>query len=147
MSAGRPGSTDQVQSAGQGDSADQVHSAGQGPGVGPVDYDGRRFSTSGAEADEHGRAVPVGHYHQSGDLIWAEIAGGEVRDGRLVGRPDAEGVIEAGYCMLISGGEVVLGRLSSRPTLLADGRVALEERWRRDDGSAGTAWLEQLPPD
>jgi hypothetical protein len=40
---------------------------------------------------------------------------------------------------------VVAGRLSSRPHLLADGRVRLEERWRRDDGSTGTSWIEELP--
>ena len=117
------------------------------PGVDPagIDYDGRRFSSRAAETTDPAGGVPVGHYHQTGDLVWAEFSGGAVRVGRLVGRCGADGMIEAAYCQLLAGGDVVAGRLSSRPHLLADGRVRLEERWRRDDGSAGTSWIEELP--
>ena len=110
-----------------------------------IDYDDRRFSSAAAETADPAGGVPVGHYHQTGDLVWAEFSGGAVRAGRLVGRCDANGGIEAAYCQLLAGGEVVAGRLSSRPHLLADGRIRLEERWRRDDGSAGTSWIEELP--
>jgi hypothetical protein len=110
-----------------------------------IDYDGRRFSSAAAETADPAGGVPVGHYHQSGDVVWAEFSGGAVRAGRLVGRRDSDGVIEAAYCQLLAGGEVVAGRMSSRPHRLPDGRVRLEERWRRDDGSAGTSWVQELP--
>jgi hypothetical protein len=118
-----------------------------GPATDPagIDYDGRRFSSAAAETADPAGGVPVGHYHQTGDLVWAEFSGGAVRAGRLVGRCATDSVIEAAYCQLLSDGAVVAGRLSSRPHVLADGRVRLEERWRRDDGSAGTSWIEELP--
>jgi hypothetical protein len=108
-----------------------------------VNYDGRRFSPSAPATA--GADPPVGHYHQAGDVVWAEFSGGDVRAGRLVGRCAADGVIEAAYVQLMVGGEIAAGRLTSVPHLLPDGRVRLEERWRRDDGSTGTSWIEQVP--
>jgi hypothetical protein len=109
-----------------------------------VNYDGRRSSSSATETAAGGR-TPVGHYHQAGDVVWAEFSGGAVRSGRLVGSCGPDGVIEAAYVQLLEGGDLAAGRMTSLPHLLPDGRVRLEERWRRDDGSAGTSWIEQLP--
>jgi hypothetical protein len=109
-----------------------------------VNYDGRRFSSSATETAAGGR-TPVGHYHQAGDVVWAEFSGGAVRSGRLVGSCGPDGVIEAAYVQLLEGGDLAAGRMTGLPHLLPDGRVRLEERWRRDDGSAGTSWIEQLP--
>lgn len=102
-------------------------------------YDGRRFTPVAAAGE-----APVGHYHQAGDVVWAEFGGGPVTTGRLVGRCGPDGVIEAAYVQLLASGELAAGRMTSVPHLLPDGRVRLEERWRRDDGSAGTSWIEQL---
>jgi hypothetical protein len=108
-----------------------------------VNYDGRRFSSTAAETAAGGR-TPVGHYHQSGDVVWAEFTGGSVRTGRLVGSCDADGVIEAAYVQLLEGGHLAAGRTTSLPHLLPDGRIRLEERWQRDDGSSGTSWIEEV---
>lgn len=111
-----------------------------------VDYDGRRFSPVGRQEGRLGGAdVPVGHYHQDGDLVWAEFAGGGVLAGRLVGRCRPDGVIDATYCMVRAGGETVAGAVVSTPTMLDDGRVRLSERWRRLDGSTGISHIEQIP--
>jgi hypothetical protein len=108
-----------------------------------VNYDGRSFSSSAAETAAGG-ATPVGHYHQAGDVLWAEFSGGAVRAGRLVGSVGPDGVIEAAYVQLLASGELAAGRMTSRPHPLPDGRVRLEERWRRDDGSSGTSWIEEV---
>lgn len=108
-----------------------------------MSYDGRRFSSSAAETATGG-ATPVGHYHQDGDQLWAEFSGGAVRTGRLVGTVGPDGVIEAAYVQLLDTGELAAGRMTSLPHELPDGRVRLEERWRRDDGSAGTSWIEEV---
>ena len=110
-----------------------------------VNYEGRRFSSSAPETTGAVGDTPVGHYHQAGDVVWAEFSGGAVRTGRLVGSCRPDGVIEAAYVQLLADGELAAGRMTSLPHLLPDGRVRLEERWRRDDGSCGTSWIEQLP--
>jgi hypothetical protein len=102
-------------------------------------YDGRRFAPAGAPP-----GTSVGVYHQDGTLVWAEFAGTSVRTGRLVGTCGPDGVITAAYCMVTAAGDTVAGECVSTPTLLADGRVALSERWRRLDGSSGVSEIEEL---
>jgi hypothetical protein len=105
-----------------------------------IDYDGRRFSplTSGPR--------PVASYHQQGDLIWGEFAGGEVRRGSLAGSTDADGVIRFGYCMVLDTGAVLLGDCRSVPEILPDGRIRLTEYWQRygDGAGSGISYLEEL---
>lgn len=107
-----------------------------------LDYDGRRFRSTAAGDD-----VPVGSYHQRGDTVWAEFAGGRVVIGRLVGRQVEDGTLHLSYVQLLAGGDVVAGACVSTPVLLPDGRVRLREEWRRFDahGSTGVSWIEELP--
>ena len=106
-----------------------------------VGYDGLTFQPSG-ESDP-----PRAHYHQDGDLVWAEFGGGRVRRGSLVGTSDADGVLRFTYCMVLRGGEVVSGRSTSVPVLLDDGRIRLTEHWERfgSGASSGISTLEELP--
>lgn len=103
-----------------------------------MDYDGMVFRpVSGRDA------TALGHYHQDGDLVWAEFASRAIRTGRLVGRCAADGTITATYCQVMADGSVVAGRCRSTPSRLGDGRLRLTERWQRLDGSAGVSEIEQ----
>ena len=104
-----------------------------------VDYDGLLFHPIGAGPTDD---VFTGAYHQVGDLVWAEIAGPPVRIGRLVDTVGADGTIDAGYTQVMDDGEVVSGRVLSRPTRLPDGRIRLAEHWRRNDGSSGVSYID-----
>lgn len=103
----------------------------------PADYAGRRFAPTGPSG-------AVGHYHQDGDLVWAEFAGPAVRTGRLVGSLRPDGVLDAAYCLVATDGETVAGTCESTPELLADGRLRLTERWRRMDGTSGVSVIEEI---
>jgi hypothetical protein len=92
-----------------------------------ISYEGRRFRTAGALPGESAEAV----YHQDGDLVWAEIKGGDVRHGSLAGRCDAGGRVEFAYIMVRDNGDLVVGRCVSLPEVLADGRIRLNETWER----------------
>jgi hypothetical protein len=108
---------------------------------GTLSYDGRRFRP----ADQPAAAdAPVGHYHQNGDLVWAEFSGAAVRTGRLVGACRPDGVLDAAYCMITTGGEAIAGTCVSTPTVLPDGRIGLTEQWRRMDGSSGISHIEEM---
>ena len=106
-----------------------------------VDYAGRRFRPRGTGG---GGRTSVGHYHQDSDLVWAEFAGPTVHVGRLVGNCAADGVIKAAYCMVTTDGETIAGTCVTTPTVLADGRIELTERWQRMDGSTGVSHLEEI---
>ena len=59
--------------------------------------------------------------------------------------PMSSGVIDAGYCMIMTDGEVVAGRCVSTPSMLPDGRIPLTERWHRIDGSSGISRSPRWP--
>jgi hypothetical protein len=114
------------------------------PTTSRLDYGGRRFRAAGSRPDPAGAGVSVGHYHQEGDLVWAEFSGGAVRAGRLVGTCRPDGTIDATYCFVTTTGETVAGACRSTPDVLADGRVRLTEHWRRLDGSSGVSQIEEI---
>lgn len=109
-------------------------------------YDGKRFRSAAAETAAGGN-VPVGHYHQAGDLVWAEFFGGKVVRGSLVGTCDQTGVLSLAYCQVLASGEVVAGECTSTPELLPDGRIRLREEWRRHGaaGGSGVSYIEEMP--
>lgn len=107
-------------------------------------YDGRVFASEAAETAAGGE-TPRGHYHQDGELVWAEFTGGAVRVGRLAGRCTPDGTLTAGYVQVLDDGAVVCGELTTVASLLPDGRLRLCEHWRRSDGSSGESWIEELP--
>ncbi|MGC4892316.1 hypothetical protein [Micromonospora sp. DT31] len=94
----------------------------------PFNYDDRLF----VSVDHAGDDAPLrGHYHQRGDLVWAEITGGPVRHGSLAGTCDSEGVVRFAYLEVLTDGTIVVGECVSRPERLPDGRIRLREQWRR----------------
>jgi hypothetical protein len=114
-------------------------------------YDGRRFrpAPDNAGQDDAGQddaGVPVARYHQDGDTVWAEFAGGSVRKGSIAGTSDADGALHFGYCMVLADGALIVGCCDSRPSLLADGRLMLTERWQRygQDPAAGISYLHEV---
>jgi hypothetical protein len=94
-----------------------------------VSLDGRIFRGAGekAEAGEASQAT-VFEYHEDNGVIWARYAGGVVRLGFLVGTRDAD-KIEMRYSQLNDKGETSNGRCSSTISVLADGRIRLDEEW------------------
>lgn len=113
------------------------------------DYDGVDFRAleASATAPHAAAGTPtIGHYHQNGDLVWAEFGGGRLRTGRLVGTARPDGTIDAAYCQVAMDGTVVAGTVVSTPERLPDGRIRLVEDWRRADGSTGISVIEQLRP-
>ncbi len=107
-----------------------------------IDYDGRSFRVRGGEAGQ----VPQARYHQDGDVIWGEFAGGHVRRGALTGTCSADGVLDFAYCMVYDNGDVVSGCCRSTPQLLDDGRIRLREEWERFAPRAerGISYLDEI---
>lgn len=105
-----------------------------------IQYDNRRFRVAGVDG-----AAPAAHYHQDGDLVWAEFAGGKVRRGSLAGTCAPDGVLQLAYCMVLAGGDLVTGRCVSTPTVLDDGRIRLSEQWERfsPQPATGLSLLEE----
>ncbi|MGE5827023.1 MAG: hypothetical protein ACM30G_01480 [Micromonosporaceae bacterium] len=105
-----------------------------------ISYDRMTFRVPG-DAES-----PMAQYHQQGDLVWADFAGGHVRRGSVVGTCAPDGVLRLTYCMVLESGEIISGRSHSTPDRLEDGRILLTERWERygPHAATGVSYLEQV---
>ena len=110
------------------------------------DYDGRVFAVAAnSDSGEVGGGT-VFHYHQDGDVVWADYAGGAIRRGHLVATVDAHGCLDMRYHHVNETGALMTGVCRSRPEELTNGRYRLHETWRwtSGDGSQGTSVLEEV---
>lgn len=85
------------------------------------------------------------HYRQSGNILTAEYAGGKIKKGHLIGLVDENGNIEMRYHQVNEKGELMTGICTSRPEILANGKIRLHESWEWTSGdrSRGTSVLEE----
>lgn len=104
-----------------------------------IDYDGRRFVRPD---DDSGT---VARYHQAGDVVWAEVAGGGVSRGFTAGTADADGTLRMGYAIVLADGELVCGHSVATPGRTEDGRIRLREEWQRfrPQASTGISFIEE----
>ena len=112
-----------------------------------ISYDGRTFRpVSNSEIGDAG-AGTLFHYHQEGDIVWAEYSGGRVRSGTLVAKVLDDGSLDMRYQHLNIQGELMTGICRSTPELLSDGRLRLHEKWQWTSGdlSAGESMIEEIP--
>ena len=83
-------------------------------------------------------------YHEHDDLIWARYKGGTVRLGYLVGTREGSR-LEFRYSHLNTNGETSNGRCTTTVSVLADGRLRLEEDWEWESkAGAGTSVVEEV---
>ncbi len=111
-----------------------------------ISYNGRTFTTkentANGEVDNH----TIFHYHQEERTIWAEYEGGIIEKGFLVGQVKEEGKLEFTYQHLNKQGEIKLGKCTSFPHILPDGKLEMHESWQwlGQDQAKGVSILREL---
>jgi antitoxin component YwqK of YwqJK toxin-antitoxin module len=87
------------------------------------------------------------HYRQSGRIVTADYAGGDIVQGHLIATVDENGKLDMRYHQVNRAGELHTGICQSYPEILPDGRIRLHETWQwtSGDGSAGSSVVEELP--
>lgn len=105
-----------------------------------IDYDGRKFRKPDGDIET------VAVYHQQGDVVWGEFAGGEIRLGWTAGTREPDGTLRMGYTMVFANGEVVCGHTVNTPEVAEDGRFRLREVWERygPHAATGISYIEEV---
>jgi hypothetical protein len=87
------------------------------------------------------------YYRQSGQIVTAEYAGGDIVQGHLIAVVDAHGRLDMRYHQVNRSGALQTGVCQSIPEMLPDGRVRLHETWQwtSGDASSGHSVVEEIP--
>ena len=85
-------------------------------------------------------------YQQTGNILSADYAGGQIVKGHLIGLVDEKGHIDMRYHQVNLQGEIMTGICTSTPEVLANGKIRLYEEWQWTSGdkSSGKSILEEI---
>ena len=109
-------------------------------------YDGRVFhSTANTTNGQVGRETRF-HYHQDGNIVWAEYSGGSIVRGTLIATVQADDSLDMRYQHVDSAGDLMTGQCRSVPETLPDGRLRMHETWQWTSGdkSSGKSTIEEV---
>lgn len=111
-----------------------------------INYNGKKFRSVSNSPTGEVSSQTVFHYHQLGELVWAEYSGGEIVRGNLIATCDQQGVLDMRYHHVNIRGELMTGTCRSTPELLPDGRIRLHEKWQWTSGdrSTGESIVEEI---
>ena len=86
------------------------------------------------------------HYRQRDDIVTADYTGGGIVSGHLIARVLADGRLDMRYHHLNDRGEFMLGKCTSTPVSLPDGRLRFKEEWQwlSGDLSSGYSEIEEV---
>lgn len=111
-----------------------------------MNYNNKKFRP--VENSENGETTveTIFEYKQNGNILSSEYSGGQIISGHLIGLVDANGTIEMRYHQVNTKGELMTGICSSKPELLANGKIRLYEEWQWTSGnkSKGKSILEEI---
>lgn len=111
-----------------------------------ISYDNKQFASVANSNNGEVSSETIFHYHQSGEIVWAEYAGGEIVRGTLIATVSEDGILEMRYQHVNARGELMTGKCVSTPELLADGRIRLYEKWQWTSGdlTSGESVIEEI---
>jgi hypothetical protein len=109
-------------------------------------YDGKSFrAVVNAENGEVGSET-VFHYHQDGNIVWAEYSGGSIAKGSIIAVVQPDDSLDMRYHHVNVSGDLMTGRCRSVPERLDDGRLRMHETWQWTSGdqSSGQSVIEEV---
>ncbi len=111
-----------------------------------INYNNRKFSAVQNTENGETSAETVFHYHQEGNILSAEYAGGKIVKGHLIGLVDEDGNINMRYHQINSAGELMTGICQSKPEILDNRKIRLHEiwEWTSGDRSSGKSIVEEM---
>ncbi|SHM98019.1 hypothetical protein SAMN04488057_10534 [Cyclobacterium lianum] len=110
-----------------------------------INYNNKTFvPISSAENGEVSNQT-VFHYKQVGKVLSSEYSGGEIVKGQLIGLVDEKGNIDMRYHQVNKKNQLLTGQCTSKPEILANGKIRLHEKWEWTSGdrSKGASIIEE----
>jgi len=110
-----------------------------------MNYDGKTFRGRTNTANGEVSGETLFRYHQNGDRLTGDYAGGAIIVGHLLGTVYPDGSLEFYYHHRNTDGALMAGFCRSEPIEI-NGRLVLRERWRwlTGDRSAGESEVVEV---
>jgi hypothetical protein len=99
-----------------------------------MNYHNKIFRPISNTANGETSEQTVFHYKQTGQILTADYAGGQIQKGHLIGLVDELGNIDMRYHQVNDKGELMTGTCQSTPEILTNGKIRLHERWEWTSG-------------
>ncbi|MFC1224975.1 n-acetylglutamate synthase [Pedobacter sp. BG31] len=99
-----------------------------------INYNDKLFKPVNTTENSETSNETIFKYKQRENILTAEYEGGKIVYGHLLGLVDHEGNIEMRYHQINQEGELMTGTCSSKPELLANGKIRLHETWQWTSG-------------
>ncbi len=97
-----------------------------------INYHNRKFRTLPDSSEDD--SVTVFHYLQEGNIVTATFKDAHILSGSLIAVMDDTGDLDIRYSYVNTDYDLVTGICRSTPTIMADGRIRLYERWQQTSG-------------
>lgn len=111
-----------------------------------LDLDNKYFTTLSNSDNGEVSSETTFHYRQTGDLVFADYKGGDIRKGHLLGKVVDGKHLEFVYHHLNTSGEIMTGKCTSYPEWTDEGKLRMKEYWQwtcRDQSSGESVLIEQ----
>lgn len=109
-------------------------------------YDGKRFCPKVNTENGEVNGETIFYYHQRGNELWSEYAGGEIRKGYIVGIVAENGELDFYYQHINTQNQIRAGKCHSVPKMLENGKIELSEEWHwlNGDMSKGSSVVTEI---
>ncbi len=117
------------------------------PGCGmKICYEGKRFRPKVNTENGEVNGETIFCYHQQGNELWAEYAGGGISRGYLIGFAAKNGELDFYYQHINEDNQIRAGRCHSVPRILDNGKIELSEEWQwlNKDQSKGSSIVTEI---
>ncbi len=110
-----------------------------------VNLNDRKFTPAYNSINGEVSEETIFHYHQEGNVIWAEYSGGQIIKGTLIGKV-IDDHIEFVYQHMNENHEIMTGKCRSYPELIENGKIKLKEfwEWTSGDKSSGESIIIEI---
>lgn len=111
-----------------------------------MNYNKKKFRlVTNSENGEISKEI-IFQYHQNGNIVTSEYAGGKIIAGHLIGLITDDGKINIRYHQINVENELMTGTCLSTPEILPNGKIRLYETWKWTSGdkSQGTSIIEEI---
>jgi len=111
-----------------------------------MNYNNKKFSPVSNSENGEVSSEMIFHYQQTGNILTCDYKGSNIVSGHLIGIVDNRGNIQMRYHQVNQKGELMTGICESKPEIMENGKIRLQEEWHWTSGdkSRGKSVLEEI---